>query len=251
MTLIVYKIFTALLIFLTSMITMIYPLKSKGKIKQARSFELGEALASGIFLGVAFFHLLPSSIAIFAKLYPQISYPLPEVICIVGFLLLVCLERLFSAQYAEPTQTVPSVLAVILVVHALTEGTTLGIGNMTEAIIIFIAIITHKSSESFALCITLMRYEISYKQILFMVTFFSFMTPLGISLGTLIHLFAHSINGELITAIFSAFAAGTFLYITMIHQVQFHHRLEEERGFKTFISMLLGILLMGLIAIWA
>src|SRR3990167_2792011 len=102
-----YKTIAALLIFIVSIATAIYPLnklKANREIDHTESFELGEALASGIFLGIAFFHMLPSSIDTFQKLFLNISYPIAEIICMSGFVLLLFLERLsldrslFSSQ---------------------------------------------------------------------------------------------------------------------------------------------------------
>src|SRR3990167_8805579 len=87
----------ALLIFLVSIATAIYPLnklKTHKEIDHTESFELGEALASGIFLGIAFFHMLPHSIGIFNQLFTNLNYPLAEFICVGGFSLLLFLERL-------------------------------------------------------------------------------------------------------------------------------------------------------------
>ena len=62
MTLIDYKVMAALVIFVISMAIAIYPLKKKRTLQQLESLALGEALASGIFLGAAFFHMLPDAI---------------------------------------------------------------------------------------------------------------------------------------------------------------------------------------------
>lgn len=249
MGLIIYKGIAAILIFLTSIATVIYPLKNR--VKHDESLELGEAIASGIFLGVAFFHMLPHSIDTFNAFYPHSTYPIPEAIMVGGFLLLLFLERLsFSTAVLSPSQTIPYVLALILIIHSVTEGTALGIGNMAEAIAIFIAIIAHKGSASFALCITLMRYNLPFKQIIFIIIFFSLMTPLGIGLGTLISVLTESRSGELITAIFNAFAAGTFLYIATLHHIRFHQRIDEAQGLLEFFCLTMGIVAMGLIAVW-
>ena len=125
MNLINYKVLATMLIFLISLLTIIYPLKklkSKHPVDHAESFELGEALASGIFLGAAFFHMLPDAISIFQKIYPTISYPLPEMICMIGFLLLLFLERLsLSAHTPHQTNSIPYVLALILIIHSITH----------------------------------------------------------------------------------------------------------------------------------
>lgn len=255
MTLIDYKIIAALLIFIISITTAIYPLKRKTAHKHSHDESLGtgealgEALASGIFLGAAFFHMLPEAIRSFAEIYGNtIAYPVPEVICMLGFLLMLFLERLsLFYQSVRASHSIPYILALILIIHALVEGTALGIGATSEAIMIFIAILAHKGSESFALCVTMLRHHLPFKRILFIVIFFSLMTPIGIFLGT-----AMTIEGksEVTGALFNAFAAGTFLYISTLHHIHFHKHHKETQGMLEFLCLALGLATMGLIALW-
>jgi solute carrier family 39 (zinc transporter), member 1/2/3 len=253
-TLVLYKIIIALFIFLVSLITAIYPL-SKKKVLQATtgSAELGEGLASGIFLGAAFFHMLPDAMRSFAQLYPEATYPTPALVCISSFTLLLFLERLSLAYTSvRAKQSIPYILALILVIHALTEGAVLGIGaTFSEALLLSIAIIAHKGSEGFALCTHLLRHQLPFKRILWIVVFFSLMTPLGISLGTVANIFTLSAHGVLIEALFNAFAAGTFLYISTLHHLRFHQHLQEgSQGLREFACLLLGLVMMGVMAWW-
>ena len=57
------------------------------------SLEAADAFASGIFLGAALFHMLPDAIHEFSSLNDT-SYPLAELFCALGFLILLFLERL-------------------------------------------------------------------------------------------------------------------------------------------------------------
>lgn len=231
----------------------LYPLKKTRTLKHNESFELGEALASGIFLGAAFFHMLPESIQMFDHLYGKIAYPIPELICVMGFLLLLFLERLsLSYPVAQSKNSIPYIVAIILVIHALTEGAALGIGStFAEAAMLFIAIIAHKGSESFALCVTLLRHALPNRNILIIIIFFSLMTPIGIALGASVTHFTLAKNGELISAIFNAFAAGTFLYISTLHHIHFHQHSKDAQGLLEFASLVAGAAAMGVIALWA
>lgn len=253
MTLIIYKALAALLIFLTSIVTVIYPLRRKAHLHHTYSIELGEAFASGIFLGAAFFHMLPNALDNFHVAYSNIHYPVPEAVCASGFILLLFLERLSLARSLfNPQHTIPYILAIILVIHSFTEGAALGIGqSFAEAFMIFIAIIAHKGSASFALCVTLLRYHLPLNRIIFIIVFFSLMTPLGIGVGTGVNLLTASSGGELTACFFNAFAAGTFLYIATLHPIQFHQRLDGVQGLREFSFLFSGLLIMAIIAVWA
>lgn len=250
--LIFYKAFAALLIFLVSIASSFYPVKISRNSSQANKLEIGEALASGIFIGAAFFHMLPNAISIFNHLYPTLTYPLAEIICISGFVLLLFLERLtLTNALFSSTDAIPYILTLILILHSVIEGAALGIGNtFTEAAMLFIAIIAHKGSASFALTMTLLRYQLSWPRILTIIILFSMMTPLGIGLGTLINFFAHSTEGEWIAGIFNAFAAGTFLYISILHHIRFHQCANKSQAMQEFAYLVLGIFAMAVIAKW-
>lgn len=252
MTLVLYKTIAGILVFLVSIATVIYPLKHRDALKHPESIELGEALASGIFLGTAFFHMLPDAIATFQVLYGTLAYPIPELICVTGFLLLIFLERLSLIRSASSKQAIPYILAIILIIHALTEGAALGVGTtLSQTVMLLIAIIAHKGSESFALCMAMLRHELPHRQVIAIILVFALMTPIGIALGTGITLYSFSRYGELAAAIFNAFAAGTFLYISTLHHVRFHQHTEETQGMLEFGCLVLGLATMGVIALWA
>jgi zinc transporter ZupT len=251
-SLIIYKAIAALLIFFISIATALYPLKKK-IFQHAGAVAAGEAVASGIFLGAAFFHLLPDSIRLFQHVYGSLSYPLPEAICAGGFLLLLFLERIALKKPSSPsTSAVPLILATILIIHAVIEGAALGIGaTLSETVMLFIAILAHKGSESFALCIALLRHQIATRRVIMIILFFALMTPLGIALGAVINHLTFARDGELAAAVFNACAAGTFLYISTLHHIHFHkHARDERQGLLEFICLVSGTVVMGVIALW-
>jgi solute carrier family 39 (zinc transporter), member 1/2/3 len=252
-SLIYYKIIAALLIFLVSIVTAAYPLKKKAALSHPESIELGEALASGIFLGAAFFHLLPESIQLFSQVYGSIRYPVPEVICLGGFLLMLFLERLsIIAPLHHAKRWIPSILTIIVIIHALMEGAVLGMGQaLPDTTLLFIAILAHKGSESFALCVTMIKHQLPRARIIFLTLFFALMSPLGICIGIVImneSLTAQ--HGALIAACFNAFAAGTFIYISTLHHIRFHKHTEETQGMLELGCLVLGLVCMGVIAWW-
>lgn len=249
MSLPAYKAIAAMLIFFTSMLISLFLLKRKNALSQGEQVGIWEALASGIFLGAAFFHMLPDAIRSFGQLYPDITYPVPEIVCVGGFLLLLFLERIsLTNHHARSKNYVPYILALTLIIHALSEGAALGLETAyAETAMLFIAILAHKGSESFGLCILLLRYALPMRHIFITLTFFAVMTPLGIFLGEVVN---SSGGHPLAASLFTAFAAGTFLYISTLHHVHFHNHGDEARGMVEFACLTVGVAMMGLIAVW-
>ena len=254
MSLIDYKIIAGIFIFLTSLIAVIYPIKIRARLGHHPFLELADAFASGIFLGAALFHMLPDAIHDFSFLLGNETYPWPELLCACGFLILLFLERLsesFSAIHKK-TPFMPYMMALILIIHSLIEGTALGINTtFASAFIIFLAIIAHKSSESFALAIILNRSSLSIKTIILIIGFFSLMTPLGIAIGTTSTTFLQYYSTQWLTAGFTAFAAGTFLYMSTLHHINHHHQLHETENMMEFLFLLIGLIIMAILAVWA
>ncbi len=253
MTLIHYKILAAVLIFISSLAAIIYPIRKHLTLRYTEPLELGEAFASGIFLGVAFFHMLPAAIDSFHALWGNLHYPLAELICILGFISLLFLDRLsLINSHRNPAIGIPYILTLMLIIHSLIEGAALGVNTtFAEAFMIFVAILAHKGSASFALCVTLLRHKISLKRIISIVIFFSLATPIGIFLGTALNSFSHLTEGQVLKATFNAFATGSFFYMATLHHVQFHKRAaEESHGLLEFFFLVIGLVIMGLVAVW-
>lgn len=241
-----------ILIFLTTLLAIIYPIKSRTLPSHNRLLELADAFASGIFLGTALFHMLPDAIKNFSAIPSMSTYPFAELFCAAGFLLLLFMERLSSyfAVEKKHANALSYMMAIILIVHSLIEGTVLGANStLATASVIFIAIIAHKGSESFALAVILNRSNLSMINIINLITIFSLMTPLGISLGAALTS-ASGINDGALTASFNAFAAGTFLYMSTLHHINHHERQHETEGFWEFGALLAGLLVMAALGIW-
>ena len=248
MSLIFYKSIAGILILLTSLISVAYPIRLRAHPHHNPFLESADAFASGIFLGAALFHLLPDAIAHFAALGNH-HYPLAELFCALGFLILLFLERLSQRNFF--IFTAPYMIAIILIIHSLIEGAALGANTtLATAAIIFIAIIAHKSSESFALAVILNRSQLALRRIILLVGIFSIMTPIGIALGTILTSFLQVKTGQILTAGFNAFAAGTFLYMSTLHHINHHHRAEDVESLAEFWFLLSGLLVMAILAWW-
>lgn len=245
-----YKWIAALLIFMASALLPVIFLKKRDGFKHGEPMTLGEAFAAGIFLGAAFFHLLPDATQSFNEYSPNVGYPVPYAVCVGGIMLFFILERIArSYKEARVKKMLPNMVMVILIIHALTEGAALGIGNtFSEVMMLSIAIIAHKGSEGFALAMVLLRHGWELKRVLRLSLFFAAMTPIGILLGANLSVF-HFVQSELLESLFSAFAAGTFIYIATLHHLHGQSH-DHQENTKSLFFVAFGVLIMGILAMW-
>ena len=111
------------------------------------------------------------------------------------------------------------------------------VGTTIPETAMFIAIIFIKS-ESFALCITMLKHALPMQRIIFLI-FFSLMSPIGIGVGMMINELTYGDHGTLLAATFDAFAAGTFIYIRLCIIFDFIN-IEETQGMLEFGCLVLG-----------
>lgn len=256
MHLLLFKLSAALFILATSLIVGWKPLFLSRSQPNHRMLEFGEAFGGGIFLGIGLFHMLPEAQENFQAVYGHLNYPFANLLCALGFISLLFLEKILlhapkTAGNAPMSTSISYILPVILSVHALIEGTALGINiTFVNTLFIFIAIIAHKGSESFALATNIGRSTIPRKWMLPIFTLWAFMSPLGVVMGSIAALNLHNQTGQIAAAVFNAFAAGTFLYIATLHKTS--HICSENDGnhLHEFMLMLLGLTIMAVVEIW-
>lgn len=249
-TLLSFKIVAAIAVFSAAFFAGLLP--TQFTEKSGRGRFLAEALASGIFIGAALFHMLPDAQHGFAQL--DVSYPVAITLCVIGFIMLILIERtsITLNKKLHSSQITGILLTVVLSIHSIIEGAALGI-NMTisGAFVIFVAIIAHKSLASFALIVSLRRANFHQKHIMIMLLIFSLMTPIGIFMASFIGHALENDAGVYAESILNAITAGTFLYIgtldTVGKQLKPQRLIERLREFSAFM---VGLVLMGIIAAW-
>lgn len=250
MPIVSFKIIAALSILILTIVAGLLPLRLAKNYKHLLHF--GDAFASGVFLSAALLHLLPEAEQGFSHVLGSINYPAAQLICIVTFIVLLLMERgvLIYGHCHEPNGniTTPFLLTLVLTIHSFVEGAAIGISSsFAGAFIIYLAIIAHKGSESFALSTNLHRYNLTLRNITRIILIFSLMTPLGVFAASLTKYCLQTNSGELLEATFNAIATGTFLYLGTAHIIE---------GVKSFerigelVSLIFGITLMALVAIW-
>jgi zinc transporter 1/2/3 len=258
-SLITYKLLTAALI---AVITLLVGFASLRFVRhQKHLLQVGDALADGVFLGVALFHLLPGALATFSQFWSRtLSYPITLAALLAGFALLFILERSIIHREHLHTKIVQSactasawMLTGILSVHAFIEGAALGISDQNNTVLILlIAIVAHKGFETYALVMGLHRNLPKEKTAKRVLMAFAFVTPVGILIASMAEQFLQTHTADLMTGFFSAFAAGSFLYIGTLHSshTHFHPARDRSDRYLKIVATLLGILVMAIVAIW-
>jgi zinc transporter 1/2/3 len=215
-----------------------------------QDYPWAESLTSGIFLGAALLHMLPDAAKEFARV--GYEYPIPFLIMALSFLFFLLLEHVSVALSHSAKILLSSIVfitALMLSIHSLLEGTALGVTlNLSTIIIIGIAILVHKGAESFALSSRLNKSHLPLRMSVLVFSFFALMTPLGIFLGTWVT--EAAVVNPLWTPIFSALAAGTFLYIGTLHGLERSSLITHCCNMKEFTFMLAGFTLMAVVAVW-
>ena len=247
MYLIIFKTMAAASIFLLTLTAGLLPIKiAKNK---AHLLCLGDAFASGVFLSAALLHLLPEAENGFRIIASNNTYPFAQLICIITFIALLLMEHsIFTLSKAHNKIIAPLLLILLLTIHSLVEGAAIGTSNtLAETSMLFFAVIAHKGSESFALATNLHHHNLTAKNIQQIIAMFSFITPLGIFIASLVMYALQTNSGNTIGAIFNAIAAGTFLYLATEHLLKGTKLLEN---FYSYVTLILGITLMALVAIY-
>lgn len=111
------------------------------------------------------------------------SYPLAFAIAAFTILILYIIEegayKLISP--ATDGSWMAYLLIIVLSIHSFVEGTALGIEvTLPSLLIIFVAIISHKSAEALALGVKLRNGKINHMVTIKAMCIFSLITPLGI-----------------------------------------------------------------------
>lgn len=234
------KLFAALLIFIAGLTGGWLSLYASRKTRYwQRLLFFGEYVARGIFLGIALLHMLPEAQYIWQQQFAGNSYP---VIFLIATLTLFAVQLIdqtsicLAARHVAARHWLPYLLLILLSIHSIIAGVALGSGaSASHVIILLAAIIAHKSAAAFALGINMHKHELQRSRIQWLTVLFSLMTPLGILASASIHL---ATTAE---AVFSAIAAGTFLYIAI---------LQYKAARSTTLAFGSGIALMAILALY-
>jgi zinc transporter ZupT len=271
--------FTFSAIVIIAIVTLIGGLLPIYRHASAGFYRWSEAAVSGLFIGAGLFHLLPDASHSFEYLYPQVTFPLAYVLCGIGFAGLVALEFGINhlQQHTQRCQSRPqnhimtaslcphtssseprsadyflgSMVIVALSVHSMIGGLAIGLNQrLSDAIIIFIIILLHKATDSFALVINLRHANFSKTAMVVIVGIFAWVTPIGMM--TAHWLTAHLSARTLLEyeAVSNAIAASLFLYIGTLEGVGRQLLFARKPLPSALALMFSGLAVMGLLALW-
>ncbi len=224
-----------------------------------RQLHLFVAFGAGTFLGAVFFHLIPETIAAQPDLSGGLSGiltgqtdVLTNFMILNGFMIVLFVERVLVRHHhhdcddvAEHRHQVVGISAFVgLSIHSLMAGFALGASFVAPrmALVIFLAIVSHKSVAAFSLATVFRLSNIPLKRALAMLAVFALCTPAGALLSLPL---LHSLS-DIHIAIPTALAAGSFIYVaTMDLLPEAFHDTRKRLG--PFIALSVGILVMLLV----
>lgn len=238
------NILFAFALWIIVIISGILPFVKKKKQTHHHDFSYGETIATGIFLGAALMHIMPESNALFVQ--QGIQYPISYLLAGLTFLFFLWLEHLGKELYHNQiTQhAFIGVAWAMLSAHSFFEGSALGLASdLSVVVVLFIAIVSHKWAEGFAMAVQLVKSNSTMKTSLILFFLYACMTPMGILLGY--HF--HSPEGNLYSPICMAISAGTFLYFGTLHGLERCVLVKRCCDLKHFSYVILGFLLMAIV----
>jgi zinc transporter 1/2/3 len=214
------------------------PLLRRGAVSSDRLLGLGNALAAGVFLAAGLVHMIPEADRTWSALGRHA--PFAFMLAALAFALMLLVEHVLLPEHAHEEVHAPpgerflrlaqqglgsgtgdgheamSAYAVLtaLSIHSLLAGLALGAEpELSQALVISLAIIAHKSAAGFALGVSLARSALPARTNWVLVALFASATPIGGLFGALLGASVGGDLGSMLEAIFLSIAGGTFVYV--------------------------------------
>ncbi len=257
MPLLLIKFIAFIFIFFTGILGGVISLKIAESKRHNKLFALGTSFSAGIFLGAGLIHMLPDAVKNYAQTVKS-AFPWAFFLCALGFLLLLFIENIFldkhhNIQFNDSdhdSPLTPYLLAIILSIHSVITGVSLGTENtLSLTLILFLAVIAHKGSAAFALATNLIKSQFNKSKIMYIIIFFSLMTPIGIIIGAILDKVLPHRSEHIVEGLFDSMAAGTFLYISIVNLLNKEFNIKKYIGAKIFF-VALGFSLMTILAFY-
>ena len=167
-------------------------------------------------------------------------------------LLLLWIEHVANGGMEAPSgnsKLLPLTAVAMLSIHSLLMGAAFGVSSSVAlTVVIFIAVLAHKGSASFALGLELGRSEFSKRSAWRLFQVFVVMFPLGVLVGQALS--TASDAHPLVEASISAAAAGTFLFFGTLHGLASTPMINRCCNQREFVAAVGGFAVMAVVAIW-
>lgn len=241
-------------VFLTAVnvLCWLVPLKSKKISENKLGLSLANAFSGGVFLSLAFGHLIPECLHGFSD-YPEST---PFLLVLGGYLLIFFIEKVAfdahdilhemqdssgksseSASGHKPSSRSAVILLGALAVHSILEMTALGLAdNFGDCALLTLSISLHQPAESIALLVAFLKSGMSHADIIKYLSAFSCMGPIGVGLGMAVNEFA----APIIDSIMLAVVAGTFVYVGATEVIPEEWE-DSTHKWKKFAALMSGI----------
>lgn len=253
-------------------------LKKVNPVRKKRLLSYGNSFAGGVFFAIGFLHLLSESDDLMRDTIKP-NFPLSFILALIGFVGVFLLEKVIFAHHhhtpyatmkdeeedkygtfepenshshAEQSGLFAYILTFILSLHSLVSGVALGMdSNLSTLISLFVAIISHKWIEAFALGVAInkVQSEGHLARTLKLVLTYSAMEPLGIIIGLILSLHLSEDNLLVTQAFVLGIASGTFIYVAVVDILPSEFAAEATEKIQKFALMLLGIIVITIVVI--
>lgn len=245
-----------------NVVCWLVPLRSKQITDNKLALSLANAFSGGVFLSLAFGHLIPECIHGFQHAGGEVNEALPYMIVLAGYLLIFFVEKVaFDAHeimhnmeagghahtHGENGKTLERqesgggrgavILLGALAVHSILEMTALGLANtFGDSALLSLSIALHQPAESIALLVAFLKSGMPKPDIVKYLSIFSCMGPVGVAIGMAVNSFATPV----VDATMLAIVAGTFVYVGATEVIPEEWE-DPEHKWKKFFSLIGGI----------
>ena len=221
----------------------------RAKEPEPDRYPMSEAFASGVFLALALVMMLPSSFQLFQRVMPDAKEPIASIIAVAAMLGLLGISHavkhldqdMHEGAQGPSRPLIPILMTVMIAIPSFFLGAALGVSDTAQAVLLLIAILLHKSSAAFALALKLTDSSLSVAGTRLVFGLFVLATPAGIFFGSLLDGRMGAEGLLLVRACVLAMAAGTFLFMGTLHDLQSTPLIKRCRHWRGFAAMLAGL----------
>ena len=247
------------------------PLRSKQVVDNPLALSLANAFSGGVFLALAFGHLIPECLHGFPSDWNETA---PFYLVLLGYLVIFFVEKVAfdahdilhemqaggtghshshshshgaerkGAQSNGSTTTTTTstgrsalILLGALGVHSILEMMALGLADtFRDGALLTASIALHQPAESIALLVAFLKSGLSHQEILTYLSIFSCMGPIGVALGMAVNEYA----APVVDAAMLAVVAGTFVYVGATEVIPEEWE-DSKHKWKKFAALMTGI----------